>query len=89
MNEMQGLDSAKGDSRVYWQKSATGMRTHIEAIGESILRSNAGWGLGKSPSRSAWPSAASTVSPPIFETLVFLGKERSLRRIDRCLSAVI
>jgi glutamyl-tRNA synthetase len=25
------------------------------------------------------------VSPPIFETLVFLGKEKALRRIDRCL----
>jgi len=25
------------------------------------------------------------VSPPIFETLVFLGKEKTLRRIERCL----
>jgi hypothetical protein len=25
------------------------------------------------------------VSPPIFETLAFLGKERTLRRVEQCL----
>jgi glutamyl-tRNA synthetase len=29
-----------------------------------------------------------TISPPIFQSLEFLGKERTLARIDRCLSAV-
>jgi glutamyl/glutaminyl-tRNA synthetase len=27
-----------------------------------------------------------TVSPPIFDTLAILGKEATLRRIDRCLA---
>jgi glutamyl-tRNA synthetase len=32
--------------------------------------------------------SGSTVSPPIFQSLEFLGKERTLRRIDRCLALV-
>jgi hypothetical protein len=28
--------------------------------------------------------SGTTVSPPIFQSLEFLGKERSLARIDRC-----
>jgi glutamyl/glutaminyl-tRNA synthetase len=32
--------------------------------------------------------SGSTVSPPIFQSLEFLGKERTLRRIDRCLASV-
>lgn len=31
--------------------------------------------------------SGSTVSPPIFESLEFLGRDRTLRRIDRCLAA--
>ena len=30
-----------------------------------------------------------TISPPIFESLEFLGRERTLQRIDRCLSTLI
>jgi glutamyl-tRNA synthetase len=30
-----------------------------------------------------------TISPPIFESLEFLGRERTLARIDRCLSVAV
>jgi len=32
--------------------------------------------------------SGTTVSPPIFQSLEFLGKERSLGRVDRCLAAI-
>ena len=32
--------------------------------------------------------ARTTVSPPIFDSLEFLGRERTLGRIDRCLALV-
>jgi glutamyl-tRNA synthetase len=32
--------------------------------------------------------SGTTVSPPIFQSLEFLGRDRSLTRIDRCLNMV-
>ena len=45
-----------------------------------------GLGLGKVAQPVRVAVSGSAVSPPIFETLEFLGRERSLARIDRCLS---
>ncbi len=42
-------------------------------------------GLGKVAQPIRVAIAGSTISPPIFESLEFLGKQRTLQRIDRCL----
>jgi glutamyl-tRNA synthetase len=44
-------------------------------------------GLGKVAQPLRVAVSGTTVSPPIFESLEFLGKTRTLARIDRCLAA--
>jgi glutamyl-tRNA synthetase len=44
-----------------------------------------GLGLGKVAQPIRVAISGTTVSPPIFESIEFLGKERTLARIDRCL----
>jgi len=46
-------------------------------------------GLGKVAQPIRVAASGSTVSPPIFQSLEFLGRERTLKRIDRCLRDVI
>jgi glutamyl-tRNA synthetase len=46
----------------------------------------AGLGLGKVAQPIRVAISGTTISPPIFESLEFLGKERTLRRIDRALA---
>src|SRR5688572_4728537 len=46
-----------------------------------------GLGLGKVAQPLRVAISGSTVSPPIFESLEFLGKERTITRIERCLAA--
>ena len=55
---------------------------------QSPLMDRAMLGLGKvlQPLRVA--TTGSTVSPPLFETLVVLGKDRTLRRIDAALEKI-
>lgn len=43
-------------------------------------------GLGKIAQPARVAVSGGTVSPPIFDTLAFLGRERTLRRVDRCLT---
>lgn len=45
-------------------------------------------GLGKVAQPIRVAISGTTVSPPIFESLEFLGRERTLARIDRCLATV-
>ncbi len=45
-------------------------------------------GLGKVAQPIRVAISGATVSPPIFESLEFLGKSRTLARIDRCLSLI-
>ena len=45
-------------------------------------------GLGKDAQPIRVAVTGSTVSPPIFQSLEFLGRERTLARIDRCLSVI-
>src|SRR5439155_22649929 len=47
-----------------------------------------GLGLGKVAQPIRVAVSGTTISPPIFETLEFLGKDRTLLRIDRCVSIV-
>lgn len=46
-----------------------------------------GLGLGKVAQPIRVGVSGSTVSPPIFDSLEFLGRDRSLARIDRCIAA--
>jgi glutamyl-tRNA synthetase len=43
-------------------------------------------GLGKVAQPIRVAISGGTISPPIFETLAFPGKESTLARIDRCLA---
>lgn len=45
-------------------------------------------GLGKVAQPLRVAVSGGTVSPPIFESLVFLGKERTLARVKRCVASV-
>lgn len=57
---------------------------------DALLRGYAektGLGLGKIAQPLRVAVTGTTVSPPIFDTLALLGKERTLRRIDRALQA--
>jgi glutamyl-tRNA synthetase len=45
-------------------------------------------GLGKVAQPIRVAVTGSTVSPPIFQSLEFLGKPRTLARIDRCLNVI-
>jgi glutamyl-tRNA synthetase len=47
-----------------------------------------GLGLGKVAQPLRVAISGTTVSPPIFESLEFLGKERTMTRLDRCLATV-
>ena len=47
--------------------------------------SDRGAGLNKAAQPLRVAVSGSTVSPPIFDTLVILGKRSALARIDRCL----
>jgi glutamyl-tRNA synthetase len=47
-----------------------------------------GLGLGKVAQPVRVAVSGSTISPPIFETLEFLGRDRTLARIDRCVAMV-
>jgi glutamyl/glutaminyl-tRNA synthetase len=82
-NERQGLESLKSvlgvlSSVTEWSAHAleAAIKSHCEATGAAL-------GKVAQPIRVA--VSGSTISPPIFQTLEFLGKERSLHRINRCL----
>jgi glutamyl-tRNA synthetase len=47
-----------------------------------------GLGLGSVAQPIRVAISGTTVSPPIFQSLEFLGRERTLTRVDRCLAAV-
>jgi glutamyl-tRNA synthetase len=83
-NEGQGLQ-ALADVRKLLDE-VTDWTAHTIESAVKIFCETKGLGLGKvaQPIRAA--VSGTMVSPPIFESLAFLGKERSLRRIDRCLA---
>ncbi|MFT3787714.1 MAG: glutamate--tRNA ligase [Tepidisphaeraceae bacterium] len=57
----------------------------IESAVNTVVASTGG-NLGKVAQPIRVAVSGTTVSPPIFDTLAFLGKERTLARIDRCIS---
>lgn len=79
----QGL-KALGDVRAKLAEVSTWDATTLEqAVNDFVAASGLGLGKVAQPLRVA--VSGSSVSPPIFETLAFLGKGRTLARIDRCL----
>jgi glutamyl-tRNA synthetase len=80
----QGL-AALRDVRAKLAEISTWDAPSIEtAVNEFVVSSGLALGKVAQPLRLAL--SGSSVSPPIFETLAFLGKDRTLVRIDRCLN---
>ena len=83
-NDGQGLAALRAvraeiESDPSW--SATSLESAVKAYCE-----RAGLGLGKVAQPIRVAVSGGTVSPPIFETLAFLGRARTLARIDGCLA---
>lgn len=74
LREMRGAIAAQAD----WSPAA--LEQFIRSFGEQRQM-----GLGKVAQPLRVAVTGTTVSPPIFETLAILGRERTLARIDRCL----
>ncbi|HUB26771.1 MAG TPA: glutamate--tRNA ligase [Tepidisphaeraceae bacterium] len=81
-NERQGLEALKAVRMVLghlaeWSAPAieSAIKAHCEATGVA---------LGKIAQPIRVAVSGSTISPPIFQTLEFLGRARSLKRIDAC-----
>ena len=86
-NEGQGL-SVLRDMRTILGGVRDWTDTNIEAaVNQYCLEKGLALGNVAQPIRVA--VTGTTVSPPIFESLEFLGRERTLARIDRCLRSVI
>jgi glutamyl-tRNA synthetase len=67
--------------------AATDWTAHaLEAAVKQYCESN-GLGLGKVAQPLRVAISGGTVSPPIFESLEFLGRDRTITRVERCLSA--
>ena len=70
------------DSVTNW--TAAGLEGALKGFGEQH-----GLGLGKVAQPVRVAISGTSVSPPIFESLEFLGRERTFKRIDRCLSVAM
>lgn len=82
-NEKQGLAALKAVRGLI--EGVNDWNAHsVEEVVKKYCESS-GLGLGKVAQPIRVAVSGTTVSPPIFESLVFLGKERTLRRIDLCL----
>jgi glutamyl/glutaminyl-tRNA synthetase len=84
-NEGQGLNALKQVREVLAGVGDFSAHSIEEAIQRYCEASGLGLGKVAQPIRVA--VSGSTVSPPIFETLHFLGKDRTIARIDRCIIA--
>jgi len=86
-NDRQGLEALKA-ARVILASagdwSAHNLESAIKAHCESLTPPLA---LGKIAQPIRVAVSGTMISPPIFETLEFLGRDRTLGRIDRCLAA--
>lgn len=82
----QGL-RALSDLRPILEQVADWTHAAIEAAINAYCE-RTGLGLGKVAQPIRVAISGNTVSPPIFETLEFLGRPATLRRIDRCLTLV-
>ena len=81
-----GLNTLR-ELRTLLANAATWQADPLEAAIKQYCESK-GMGLGNVAQPIRVAISGTTVSPPIFHSLEFLGKERSLARIDRCLASV-
>ncbi len=85
-NDGQGLEAVKN-----MQAAMQGLMEWNGASLEEAVKKycqTTGLGLGKVAQPIRVAVSGTMVSPPIFETLVFLGRERTMRRVARCLEIV-
>lgn len=80
---LKTLRELRGKLAEHADWSASGLDAMLRGYAES-----SGLGLGKIAQPLRIAITGGTVSPPIFDSLAFLGKDRSLRRIDRALSEI-
>ena len=59
----------------------------LERVVESCAAERAGGKVGKVAQPIRIAVSGGTISPPIYDTLLILGRDRSLKRIRRCLDA--
>ena len=83
-NDRQGLDALR-HVRAALDEAVNWTAVDIEGAIKSKI-DELGLGLGKVAQPARLSVCGGTVSPPIFDTLAFLGRDRTLRRIDRCLA---
>jgi glutamyl-tRNA synthetase len=81
----QGLTALR-DVRDFLAGVSTWDRHSLEAAVQRLCDQQQ-LGLGKVAQPIRLAISGSTISPPIFESLEFLGRQRTLTRIDRCLDA--
>ena len=85
-NDCAGLKALKEARRILGETTNWTHDAMEAAIKAYCEQSGLGLGAVAQPIRVA--VSGTTISPPIFHSLQFLGKERSLKRIDRCLEKV-
>ncbi len=83
-NDGQGLKALK-DIRPLLETVTDWKHTAIEAVVTDYC-TRAALGLGKVAQPIRVAISGNTISPPIFETLEFMGKTSVLSRIDRCIA---
>jgi glutamyl-tRNA synthetase len=84
-NEKQGL-TALAAVRPILAGVGEWLAANLEAAVKGYCEQS-GLGLGKVAQPIRVAVSGTTVSPPIFESLEFLGRERTLARIDRCVQS--
>jgi glutamyl/glutaminyl-tRNA synthetase len=85
-NDRQGFAALKQVRELLSNASDWSAHSLEEAVKAFCEQSGLGLGKVAQPLRVA--ISGSAVSPPIFDSLVLLGRDQTLARIDRCLSVV-
>jgi glutamyl-tRNA synthetase len=85
-NESQGLKALK-EVRVVLESVSDWNAHPIEEAVKKYCETS-GLGLGKVAQPIRVAVSGTSISPPIFETLGFLGPEKTLRRIERCIASL-
>jgi len=85
-NNGEGLTALR-DMRAVLGEAAEWSHASLEAAVKNYCESRQ-LGLGKAAQPIRVAITGSTISPPIFESLEFLGREKTQARIDRCLKEV-
>ncbi len=84
--EPSGLENLKA-YRVVLANQHDWSPTALETVTKQLC-DDRGVGLGKVAQPARIALAGGPVSPPIFDTLSFLGKDETLKRIDQCLATL-